>query len=185
MQRQTDQNKAERETPSEDISQRIKNDPGLFNLNDLNDVDHCDLCRASATLPVSRNLATKCWIVLLWGTLFLPKSLLRCHCVRRTDFVAKYASIIFIGCCIVNRPVEPIFVSKESPRSDVYTTWKIWKKNCKTQLWDEKQNRALFLDQTVNWYTTRELLKCFILVITSSITSNFKFCCHKVTWDWC
>ena len=144
LQRQTDQNKAERETFCEDISQRIENDPGLLDLNDFNDVDHCGLCGASATLPVSRNLATKCWIVLLWGTLFLPKSLLRSRCVRRTDFVAKYASIIFIGCCIVNRPVEPIFVSKESPKSDVYTTWKIWKKNCKTQLWDEKQKRALF-----------------------------------------
>ena len=50
----------------------------------------------SATLPVFRNLATKCWIVLLTGTLFLPKSLLHCRCVRRTDFVAKYPSIIFI-----------------------------------------------------------------------------------------
>ena len=48
------------ETPfCEDISQRIENDPGLLDLNDLNDVDHCGLCGASATLPVSRNLATK------------------------------------------------------------------------------------------------------------------------------
>ena len=59
LQRQTDQNKAERETFCEDISQRIENDPGLLDLNDLNDVDHCGLCGASATLPVSRNLATK------------------------------------------------------------------------------------------------------------------------------
>ena len=51
---------------------------------------------ASATLPVSKNLATQRWIALLSGTLFLPKSLLLCHCVRRTDFVAKYASIVFI-----------------------------------------------------------------------------------------
>ena len=50
----------------------------------------------SATLPVSRNLATKRWIVLLSGTLFLPKSLLHWRCVRRTDFVAKNASMIFI-----------------------------------------------------------------------------------------
>ena len=59
LQRQTDQNKAERETFCEDISQRIENDPGLLDLNDFNDVDHCGLCGASATLPVSRNLATK------------------------------------------------------------------------------------------------------------------------------
>ena len=59
LQRQTDQNKAERETFCKDISQRIENGPGLLDLNDLNDVDHCGLCGASATLPVSQNLATK------------------------------------------------------------------------------------------------------------------------------
>ena len=128
LQRQTDQNKAERETFCEDISQRIENDPGLLDLNDLNDVDHCGLCGASATLPVSRNLATKRWIVLLSGTLFLPKSFLHCRCVRRTDFVAKYVSMIFIGCCVVNCPVGSILVSNESPRPAVYTTWKIFKK---------------------------------------------------------
>ena len=129
LQRQTDQNKAERETFCEDISQRIENDPGLLDLNDLNDVDNNGLCGASATLPVFRNLATKRWIVLLSGTLFLPKSLLHFGCVGRTDFVAKYASTIVIGCCVVNRPAGSILVSKESPRPVVYTTWKIWKKN--------------------------------------------------------
>ena len=119
LQRQTDQNKAERETFCEDISQRIENDPGLLDLNDLNDVDHCGLCGASATLLVSWNLATKRWIVLLSGTLFLIKSFLHYRCVRRTDFVAKYASMIFIGCCLVNCPVGSILVSKESPRSAV------------------------------------------------------------------
>ena len=128
LQRQTDQNKAERETFCEDISQRIENDPGLLDLNDLNDVDHCGLCGASAALPVSRNLAAKWWIVLLSGILFLSKSLLHCRCVRRTDFVANYASLIFIGCCVVNRPFGSILVSKESPRPAFYTTWKIWKK---------------------------------------------------------
>ena len=44
------------------------NDPGLVDLNELNNVNHCGLCRASATLPVSGNLATKHWIVLLSGT---------------------------------------------------------------------------------------------------------------------
>ena len=81
LQIQTDQNKAERETFCEDISQRIENDPGLLDLNDLNDDDHCGLCGASATLPVSQNLATKRWIVLLWDTLSLAKSLLHCRCV--------------------------------------------------------------------------------------------------------
>ena len=51
---QTDQNKAERKTFCEDISQRIENDPGLLDLNDFNDVDHCGLCGVSATLPVSQ-----------------------------------------------------------------------------------------------------------------------------------
>ena len=147
--RQTDQNQAERETICEDITQRIENDSGLLDLNDLNDVGHCGFCGASATLPVSRNLATKRWIVLLSGTLFLPKCLLHCCCVRRTDFVAKCTSMILIGCCLANRPVGSILVSKESSRSAVFTTWKIWKKNCKAQLWDEKQNRALFLDHPV------------------------------------
>ena len=119
LQRQTDQNKAERETFCEDISQRIENDPGLLDLNDLNDVNHSGLSQASVTLPVSRNLATKCWIVLLSGTLPLPISFLHCCCVRRTDFVAKYASMIFVGCCVVNCPVGSILVSKESPRSAV------------------------------------------------------------------
>ena len=32
-----------------------------------------------------------------------------------------------------------ILVSKKSLRPAVYTTWKIWKKNWKTQFWDEKQ----------------------------------------------
>ena len=67
LQRQTDQNKAERETFCKDIIQRIENDPGLLDLNDLIDVDHCGLCAASGTLAASRNLATKRWIDLLSG----------------------------------------------------------------------------------------------------------------------
>ena len=144
LQRQTDQNKAERETFCEDISQRIENDPGLLDLNDFNDVDHCGLCGASATLPVSQNLATKRWIDLLSGTLFLPKSLLHCRCVRRTDFVAKYASMIFINCCVVNCPIGSILVSKESPRSAVYTTWKLWKKIVKHSFQMESKIGRLF-----------------------------------------
>ena len=99
---------------------------------------------ASDTLPVFRNLTTKRWIVLSSGRLFLPKSFLHCRFVRRTDFAAKYASMIFISCCVAWCPLGSILVSKESHRPAVYATWKIWKKNCKTQLWDEKQNRALF-----------------------------------------
>ena len=59
LRRQTDQNKAEGETFCEDILQTIENDPGLLDLNDLNDVDHCGLCETFATLSVSRNLAIK------------------------------------------------------------------------------------------------------------------------------
>ena len=59
LRKQTDQNKAEGETSCEDIRQRIENDPGFMDLNNLNDFDHCGLCGASAALPVSRNLAIK------------------------------------------------------------------------------------------------------------------------------
>ena len=59
LQRQTDQNKAERETFCEDISQRIDNNPGLLDLNDLNNVGHRGFCGASVTHPVSQNLGTK------------------------------------------------------------------------------------------------------------------------------
>ena len=59
LQRKTHQNKAERGTFCEDISQRIENDPGLLDLNDLNDFDRCGPCGASTTLCVSRNLARK------------------------------------------------------------------------------------------------------------------------------
>ena len=144
LRRQTDQNKAKWETFCEDISQRIENDPGLLDLNDLNDVDHCGLCGASAALPVSRNLAAKWWIVLLSGILFLSKSLLHCRCVRRTDFVAKCASMIFISYCVVNRAVEFILVSKESPGPAVYTTWKIWKKIVKHNFGIKNKQGAFF-----------------------------------------
>ena len=144
LHRQTVQNKVERETFCENISQRIENDPGLLDLNDLNNVDHCGLCGASVILPVSWNLATKRWIVLLSGTIFLPKSHLRCHCSRRTAFVTKYASTIFIGCCTVNRPIGSILVSKESPRSAVYTTWKLWKKIVKHSFEMESKIGRLF-----------------------------------------
>ena len=53
-----------------------------------------------------RNLATKRWIVLPLGTLFLPKSFLYCRCVRRTDFASKYASMIFIHSCVAYRPLK-------------------------------------------------------------------------------
>ena len=59
LQRQTDQNKAERETFCKDIIQRIENNPGLLDLNDLIDVDHCGLCAASTTLAACQNFATK------------------------------------------------------------------------------------------------------------------------------
>ena len=32
-------------------------------------------------------------------------------------------------------------------------------KNCKTQLWDEKQNRVLFLDHTVYCQINQEIMK--------------------------
>ena len=50
-----------------DIIQRIENNPGLLDLNDLIDVDHCGLCAASTTLAACRNFATKRWIDLLSG----------------------------------------------------------------------------------------------------------------------
>ena len=148
FQRQTDQNKAEWETFCEDISQRIENDPGLLGLNNFNKGDHCCLCGPPATLPVSQNLATKRSIVLLWDTSFLPKSLLHCHGVRRTDFVAKYASMNFIRCCVVNRPFGCILVSKETPRPAVYTTWKVRNKTVK-QNFGMKNKIGLFFGATL------------------------------------
>ena len=60
LQRQTDQKaEQEQETFCKDIIQRIENDPGLLDLNDLNDIDHCGLCVASATIAVSQHFFTK------------------------------------------------------------------------------------------------------------------------------
>ena len=73
-------------------------------------------------------------------TLFLPKSLLHRLCVRKTDFVAKYSSIIFTRCCVVNRPVDPYWCQKNLSGL-LPTPPEKHGKNCKTQLWDEKQNR--------------------------------------------
>ena len=120
----------------EEISQRIENDPDLL---DLNDVGHCGLWGVSATLPVSQNLTTKRWIVLLPSTLPLPKSLLHCRCVKRTDFVAKYASMIF--CRLLHSKSSCV---KRISQACCLHNLKNMEKNCKTQLWDEKQNRALF-----------------------------------------
>ena len=63
--------------------------------------ERCRPLSASVPIPVFRNLATKCWIVLPSGALFLPKSLLHCHCVRRADFATKHALVIFFCCCVV------------------------------------------------------------------------------------
>ena len=63
--------------------------------------ERCRSLWVSVALPVYRNFATKRTIVFLSGTLFLPKSLLHCRYVRATDFVTKYASMIFICCCVV------------------------------------------------------------------------------------
>ena len=147
-QRQTDLNKAEWETFYEDISQRIENNPGLLDLNDLNDVDHCGLCGTSATLAVSQNLATKHWIIFLSGTLFLPKSLLHCCCQKNwfcgkvclNDFYpllrSKSSSWIHIGV-------------KRISQACCLHHLKNMENTCKTQLWDGKQNRVLFLDHPV------------------------------------
>ena len=59
LRRQTDQNKAEGEKFCEVICQKIENDPGLLDFNDLNDVDHCGLCGASTTLSASPNVAIR------------------------------------------------------------------------------------------------------------------------------
>ena len=111
----------------EDISQRIEMTLACWTWTIwtmLTTVDFEGICYTSC-LP---NLATERWIVLLSGILSLSKSLLLCHCVGRTEFVAKCTSMIFVGCCVVNRPVGSILVSKESLRPAVYITWKIWKK---------------------------------------------------------
>ena len=99
---------------------------------------------ASATLPVSRNLANKHRIVPLSSTLFLPKSLLHCRCVRSTDFAAKYTLMIFIP---LLRSIASSWIHigvKRIAQACCLHHLKNMQKNCKTQLWDEKQNRALF-----------------------------------------
>ena len=59
LRRQADQNKAEGEIFCEGVRQRIENDSGLLDLNNSDDVSHCGLCGASATLSVFQNLAIK------------------------------------------------------------------------------------------------------------------------------
>ena len=151
LQRQTDQNKAGRETFCKYIIQRIENDPSLLDLNDLNNVDHCGLCAASATLAVSPNLATKCWINLLSGTLFLPKSLLHYCCVKRSDFAAEYTFIIFTCCCVVNHSFGSILVLKEYNSPAVYTTLG-WKTNQsvffgRSYMLDETESKTMHKDK--------------------------------------
>ena len=150
LQRQTDQKKVDGEIFCEDIHPRIENDPGLLDLNHLN-IDHCGLCGASATFPVFQNLVTKRWIVLLSGTLFLPKSLLNLRCQKNwlcgkaclDDFYpllrSKSSSWIHIG---IKRMSQACWVHH----------LKNIEKNCKTRLWDEKQNWVLFWDHPVNFY---------------------------------
>ena len=41
---------------------------------------------------------------------------------QRIKIIEAYPWMIFIGCCVVNRPVGSILVSKESPKPAVYTT---------------------------------------------------------------
>ena len=149
----------------EDISQMIENDLGLLDLNNLNDVGHCGLCWASATLPVSRNLATKRWIVFLSGTLSLTKSPLHCCCVRTDGKVSfddfcrllrsKSSSWIHIGVKIITQPC-------------CLHHRKNTEKICKRQLWDEKQNRA-FLDHPVY------IMKCEWLKNESNYFVTFYF----------
>ena len=118
--------------------------------------EQCRPLWASATLAVFRNLATKRWIVFSSGTLFLPKSFLHCLCVIRTewfdlnDFYPLLRSIasswIHIG---VKRISQACFLHH----------LKNMEKNCNAQLWDEKQNRALFLDHRVSHETSFFILE--------------------------
>ena len=91
LQRQTDQNKAERGTILWRYQSKDSKWPWLVGFERLEQYWPLWTLRASAILPISRNLATKRWMVLLSGTLSLSKSLLHCRCVSRNNFVAKYA----------------------------------------------------------------------------------------------
>ena len=151
LQRQTSPNKAERETFCKYIIQRIENDSSLLDLKDLNNVNHCGLCAASAALAVSLNLCTKCWINLLSGTLFQPKSLLHCCCVKRSDFAAEYTFIIFTCCCVVNHSFGSILVLKEYNSPAVYTTLG-WKTNQsvffgRSYMLDETESKTMHKDK--------------------------------------
>ena len=102
------------------------------------------ICRASCL----RSLATKRWIVLLSGKLFLPKCLLHCHCVR-TDFVIKVRLNDFYP--LLNSIASSwihISVKRISQGCCLYHL-KNMGKNCKAQLWDENKIGRFFGDHPV------------------------------------
>ena len=109
--------------------------------------ERCRPLWVSTTLPVFRNLAAKRCIVLPSGTLFLPKSLLHCRCVRKTDFVVKYDDFYPLLCSIASSWIQ-IGVKRISQACCLHHL-KNMENNWKTQHWYEKQNRALFMDHTV------------------------------------
>ena len=108
---------------------------------------------ASATLLVFRNLATKRWIVLLWGTLFLPKSLLHCRCVRRTDFVAKGATIFINDFYLLLCSIASSWIHINLKKSYCLHL-KNMKKHCEIQLWEENKIEHLFWT-TLNIFSRR------------------------------
>ena len=125
LRRQTDQKKSRRRNILERYPSKDRKWPWLVGFEWF---ERCrplwplyDICHTSCLPKVGHQTLN-----LLLGTLLLPKSLLQFCCVRRTDFVAKYASIIFIRCCVVNCPVESILVSKESPRPADYISLHIY-----------------------------------------------------------
>ena len=95
----------------------------------------------------------KCSVCPFSCTFFLPKYLLYCQKNRLCQkhwFSGKVGFNDFCPplCTILSSLIH--ISDKESPRSAVYTTWKICQSVfCKTQFWEEIQNRALFLSHPV------------------------------------
>ena len=127
LQRQTDQNKAEQETFCEDISQRIENDPDLLDGNDLNDVavvEHLLLFLSPEIRLLNVDLS--------FYQVHCSCQNLPCIAAVLEELILwqstpqRYTTLLHLNdilpCYVLNRSVESILVSKESPRTVVYTT---------------------------------------------------------------
>ena len=111
----------------------------------LNDVDHCGLCGHLPHFLLSKfcHKTLNCLSIRYIVPAKISPALPLC---QKNWFYGKVHLYDFYP---LLRSIASNWIYISVKRSTVYTTWKIWKKNSKTQLWDEKQNRVLFLDHPV------------------------------------